>query len=220
MDHFRYIARSVLRGEHHWSGCGGWRAPKESLGAISSGRRGWACSVACVWPLEPRPQASRATPGLLGQGFVPGRSGRLSTASAAFGAALSARDVSNRIAPAGTVLRSFGDDNVRLRSATLGRRSLMERLSRNRFDLFEEVLVRHLSVIGPVVGPSAPLGSRCPLWGRPGSDAVGGPMAVGRGEFVARCARRDWCSAWISPSPGLVWEIQRVNDRGNVGDRR
>ena len=41
-------------------------------------------------------------------------------------------------------LRSFGDDRLKLLTATLGRPSLIERFTLRRFDAFEEVIVRHL----------------------------------------------------------------------------
>ena len=60
-------------------------------------------------------------------------------------------------------LRSFGDDRLRLRTAALGRPSLLGRLSPNRFDSFEEVLTRHLGRYGPVVAINPPGTRLAPL---------------------------------------------------------
>ncbi len=107
-------------------------------------------------------------------------------------------------------LRSFGDDALRMRSATLGRASLVDRLSPGRFDSFEEIIVRHLSAIGPVVAVN-----------RPGTSLA--PLGAARETIAAD----DWHSAldhWIersvmvvigappgAPSPGLVWELGHLS---------
>ncbi len=107
-------------------------------------------------------------------------------------------------------LRSFGDDRLRLRSATLGRASLIDRFSPNRFDSFEEVIVRHLSTIGPVVAVNRPGGGLAPL-----------------GAARETISDADWRSVvdhWIeraalvvigappgAPSPGLAWELAQVS---------
>src|SRR4029077_18038660 len=60
-------------------------------------------------------------------------------------------------------LRSFPDDRLRLRTATLGRPSLVERFTPRRFDRFEEVLIRHLSRYGPVSAVTPPGTRLAPL---------------------------------------------------------
>lgn len=107
-------------------------------------------------------------------------------------------------------LRSFGDDRLRLRSATLGRASLIDRFSPNRFDSFEEVIVRHLSTIGPVVAVN-----------RPGRGLA--PLGAAR-ETISDADWRSVVDNWIeraalvvisapsgAPSPGLVWELAQVS---------
>jgi hypothetical protein len=111
-------------------------------------------------------------------------------------------------------LRSFGDDTLKLRSATLGRRSLVERFSPNRFDSFEETIVRHLSRIGPVVALNPP-GTSLP------------PLGAAR-ETLQRENWRSVIDEWMGraelivigapprdDSPGLAWELDHVAD----GDR-
>ena len=77
-------------------------------------------------------------------------------------------------------LRSFGDDALKLRAATLGRPTLIERLSPSRFDWFEEVLTRQLGVVGPVIAINPP-GTSLPRWGLPAKPS---PMTPGRPRFT------------------------------------
>ena len=60
-------------------------------------------------------------------------------------------------------LRAFGDDRLKLWTATFGRPLLIERFTLRRFDTFEEVLVRHLSRHGPVVAVNPPGTRLAPL---------------------------------------------------------
>lgn len=106
-------------------------------------------------------------------------------------------------------LRSFGDDRLKLWTATLGRISFIERFSPRRFDSFEEVLVRYLSLRGPVVAVNLP-GSRLP------------PLGAAR----ATLGPDDWqatVAAWMEKSAeivfvappeqihhGLLWELKTV----------
>ena len=106
-------------------------------------------------------------------------------------------------------LRSFGDDRLRLRTAALGRPSLLGRLSPNRFDSFEEVLTRHLGRYGPVVAINPPGTRLAPL-----------------GAARATIPHDQWQAqvhAWMDaarlvvigsppsePTPGLLWELEQV----------
>ena len=60
-------------------------------------------------------------------------------------------------------LRSSGDDRLRLRTATFGRSSLVERFTFRRLDRFEEVLARYLSRYGPVIAVNPPGSGLAPL---------------------------------------------------------
>lgn len=60
-------------------------------------------------------------------------------------------------------LRSFGDDRLKLWTATLGRSALIERFTPRRFDTFEQMLVRHLSAYGPVIAVNHPRTRLAPL---------------------------------------------------------
>jgi hypothetical protein len=108
-------------------------------------------------------------------------------------------------------LRSFGDDGLRLRSATLGRRSLIERFSPNRFDSFEEIIVRHLSNIGPVVAVNPPGTTLAPL----GAARATLPQDDWQGvvdDWMERAALIVIGAPPGTASPGLAWEIRHVTE--------
>ena len=110
-------------------------------------------------------------------------------------------------------LRSFGDDSIRLRTATLGRRSLIERFTPSRFDSFEEVLVRHLAAIGPVVAINPPGTKLAPL----GAARETMPQDSWQAAVDNWIERSVLVVIGAPPgvwSPGLVWELQQVTDRG------
>ncbi len=106
-------------------------------------------------------------------------------------------------------LRSFGDDGLKLWTATLGRPSLIERFTPRRFDAFEEVIVRHLSLRGPVIAVNPP-GTKLP------------PLGAAR-ETVDSADWRSAIAGWMEQSvlivfiappehmtPGLLWELEKV----------
>ena len=76
-------------------------------------------------------------------------------------------------------LRAFGDDRLRLWTATFGRPSLIERFTLRRFDTFEEVLVRHLSRYGPVIAVNPP-GTRL------------APLGAARGPSIRPTGNPSW----------------------------
>jgi hypothetical protein len=110
-------------------------------------------------------------------------------------------------------LRSFGDDKLRLWTATFGRPSLIERFTPRRFDRFEEVLVRYLSRYGPVIVVNPP-GTRL------------APLGAARETIDSA----DWSTvaAWMAQSAlivfgappdqvsrGLEWELRTVAEHGH-----
>jgi hypothetical protein len=111
-------------------------------------------------------------------------------------------------------LRSFGDDGLKLWTATLGRLSFIERFTPVRFDAFEEVLARHLSYIGPVIALNPP-----------GTGLS--PLGAAR-ETLDSADWRSTIAAWMDKSalivfvappgqvtPGLLWELETVSTRGH-----
>ena len=116
--------------------------------------------------------------------------------------------------PAVLYLRSFGDDGLKLWTATLGRLSFIERFTPVRFDAFEEVLARHLSFIGPVIALNPP-----------GTGLS--PLGAAR-ETVDSADWRSTIAAWMDKSalivfvappgqvtPGLLWELETVSTHGH-----
>ena len=151
-----------------------------------------------------------AVAGFMLAGLLQRRARRLSALTAV---AVTKRDPR----PVVLYLRAFQDDVVRLRTATLGRASLLERLSPGRFDTFEEVLVRHLSSTGPVIAVNPP-GVRLP------------PIGAAR-ETIPHEQWRTTVQQWMdqaalivvaappgNPTPGVVWELVQL-DHGARWDR-
>lgn len=107
-------------------------------------------------------------------------------------------------------LRSFDDDRLRLRTATLGRRTLLERLSPNRFDSYEEVLVRHLSALGPVVAINAPGTSLAPI-GAARESLPGESWQSVVGEWMDRARLIVISTPPGTLTPGLEWELSQLS---------
>src|SRR6185369_11282459 len=112
-------------------------------------------------------------------------------------------------------LRSFTDDRLRLRAATLGRPSLVERFTPRRFGRFEEVLVRHLSRYGPVIAVNPP-GTRL------------GPLRAAQ-ETIEPANWQSAVAGWMAHSAlivflappsrvtqGLPWELRTVAEHGQL----
>jgi hypothetical protein len=114
--------------------------------------------------------------------------------------------------PAVLYLRSFGDDGLKLWTATLGRPSFVERFTPRRFDAFEEVLARHLSFAGPVIALNAP-----------GTGLA--PLGAAR-ETIDSADWRSTIATWMDKSAlivcvappehvtqGLLWELETLSVR-------
>jgi hypothetical protein len=110
------------------------------------------------------------------------------------------------------LLRSFGDDRLRLRTAALGRQSLVERLSPNRFDSFEEVLVRNLNRSGPVIAINPPGTALAPL-GAARATESGDSWQATVDEWMSRAKFIVICAPPREASQGLLWEIQQLTLR-------
>jgi hypothetical protein len=107
-------------------------------------------------------------------------------------------------------LRSFGDDALKLWTATFGRPSLVERFTPRRFDAFEEVIARHFSVTGPVIALNPPGTKLAPLGAaRETLDSAAWEATI------AGWMRRSAVIVFVAPpglvTPGLTWELQHVS---------
>jgi hypothetical protein len=107
-------------------------------------------------------------------------------------------------------LRSFGDDRLKLLTATLGRPSLIERFTPRRFDAFEEVLVRHLSHHGPVVALNPPGTKLAPLGAaRETLDSADWQSVIA--AWMARSVMIVFVAPPSQVTRGLHWELETVS---------
>jgi hypothetical protein len=112
-------------------------------------------------------------------------------------------------------LRSFTDDRLRLRTATLGRPSLVERFTPRRFDRFEEVLVRHLSRYGPVIAVNPPGTRLAPLGAaRETIEPANWQSAVA--GWMAHSALIVFLAPPSRVTQGLHWELRTVAEHGQL----
>jgi len=130
-----------------------------------------------------------------------------------FGAADARRLMLRDRRPPVLYLRSFGDDRLKLWTATLGRSSLIERFTLRRFDRFEEVLVRHLSRYGPVIAISPPSTRLAPL-----GAARETIYSADWQSVVASWMDQSALIVFLAPpsraTEGLQWELRTVTARG------
>ena len=107
-------------------------------------------------------------------------------------------------------LRSFGDDRLKLLTATLGRPSLIERFTLRRFDAFEEILVRHLSHHGPVIALNPPGTKLAPLGAaRETIDSADWQSVIA--GWMARSAMIVFVAPPGQVTKGLHWELGTVS---------
>ena len=128
------------------------------------------------------------------------------------GAAAARELLEHDLRPPVLYLRSFRDDKLKLRAATLERPALIERLSPRRYDLFEEVLARHLSVIGPVIAINPPGTTLPPL----GAARETLPAETWQGtvtDWMHRSALIVFATPPGEVTPGLIWELQTVSEQ-------
>ena len=110
-------------------------------------------------------------------------------------------------------LRSFGDDRLKLWTATFGRPSLIERFTPRRFDTFEEVLVRYLSEYGPVIAVNPPGTRLAPLGAaRETIDSADWQSAVA--TWMAQSRLIVFATPPSQVNRGLRWELEAVSAHG------
>src|SRR5690349_4232200 len=112
-------------------------------------------------------------------------------------------------------LRPFTDDRLRLRTATLGRPSLVERFTPRRFDRFEEVLIRHLSRYGPVIAVDPPGTKLAPLGAaRETIEPANWQSAVA--GWMAHSALIVFLAPPSRVTQGLHWELRTIAEHGQL----
>ena len=107
-------------------------------------------------------------------------------------------------------LRSFGDDALKLWTATFGRPSLLERFTPRRFDPFEEVIARHFSLTGPVIALNPPDIKLAPL-GAARETLNSANWQATISEWMSRSAVIVFVMPPGKVTGGLTWELQHVS---------
>jgi hypothetical protein len=106
-------------------------------------------------------------------------------------------------------LRSFGDDALKLWTATFARPSLLERFTPRRFDAFEEVIARGFSPVGPVIALNPPGTTLAPLGAaRETLDSADWQATIS--EWMNRSAVIVFVIPPGRVTGGLTWELQQV----------
>jgi hypothetical protein len=107
-------------------------------------------------------------------------------------------------------LRSFGDDALKLWTATFARPSLIERFTPRRFDAFEEVIARGFSPAGPVIALNPPGTTLAPLGAaRETLDSADWQATIS--EWMNRSAVIVFVMPPGRVTGGLTWELQQVS---------
>lgn len=110
-------------------------------------------------------------------------------------------------------LRNFADDALMIRTSPLTRRSGVEKLGLDQFEPFEELIVRYLSVYGPVVAVSDPTTPHAPLGAVRESLPMDGWQDSVREKI--RTSRLIVVGATPSTSTdGLRWELRTIAELG------
>ena len=110
-------------------------------------------------------------------------------------------------------LRSFGDDRLKLWTATFGRPSLIERFMPRRFDTFEEVLVRYLSGYGPVIAVNPP-GTRLAPIGAARETIGDADWKAAVATWMAQSRLIVFATPPSDVKDGLRWELEAVSGHG------
>jgi hypothetical protein len=110
-------------------------------------------------------------------------------------------------------LRSFGDDQLKLWTATFGRPSLIERFTPRRFDTFEEVLVRYLSGYGPVIAVNQPGTKLAPL-GAARETIESDDWQAAVATWMAQSRLIVFATPPSQVNRGLQWELEAVSGHG------
>lgn len=125
-------------------------------------------------------------------------------------AALDARALIERDErPVVLYLRSFTDDDLRIRSSVTGRRSLVEQLSPRRFDRFEEMLAWRLNDIGPVVALNPPDTKLSPI-GAARTTLGNDEWQHTIDEWMMEATVIVVAAPPSHVTPGLRWELDRI----------
>jgi hypothetical protein len=107
----------------------------------------------------------------------------------------------------------FADDSLTIRTATYARRSFVDRLSPRRFDRFEEILVKNLTNIGPVVALNPPGINLAPI-GAARETLAAEHWQMTITEWMANARLIVVGAAPEVISPGFDWELRTIDSQG------
>jgi DNA-binding beta-propeller fold protein YncE len=110
-------------------------------------------------------------------------------------------------------LRSWADDQVRIRARRTGRHALLERLSFRRWDRFEEIMASALWRYGPVVGLGEP-GTRLPPLGAAREFHTEGNWQAAVAYHIDH-ARLVVMT--VGRTASLAWEMNQIKAQGALG---
>jgi len=110
-------------------------------------------------------------------------------------------------------LRSWADDQVRIRARRTGRHALLERLSFRRWDRFEEIMASALWRYGPVVGLGEP-GTRLPPLGAAREFHAEGDW---QGAVVGHIDHSALVVMTVGRTESLVWEMRQLKAQNALG---
>jgi hypothetical protein len=110
-------------------------------------------------------------------------------------------------------LRNFADDALTIRTSPLTRPTILEKLSVQQFERFEELIYRYLSVYGPVIAIGDPQAGRQPL----GVAREVMPHDKWQEKVRHRIAESGLIVVGATPSEstaGLGWELDAIVEAG------
>jgi hypothetical protein len=110
-------------------------------------------------------------------------------------------------------LRNFSDDDVTIQTSPLTRKSVVDKLGLRQFETFEEILVRYLSVYGPVVAVNDPRLRKAPL-GAARESFPHDAWQDGVAEHLDASAMIVVAASPDRATDGLRWELDQIRRRG------
>ena len=109
-------------------------------------------------------------------------------------------------------LRSFGDDQLRLRSTLSARRPFVEWFNIRGREPFEESIAWELAIIGPVIAIGRPGATRATL----GAAREHISDANWQETIAERMASAQLIAVTIGATEGLTWELAHIAEHGHL----
>jgi len=110
-------------------------------------------------------------------------------------------------------LRNFTDDDIRMPTSRLSRNTLVERIAVYRLERFEEVIVRHLSEVGPVIAVNPPGAEKAPI-GAARMNLANADWRASVRQYIGSARLIVVGAAPEGPTEGLAWELGEIARAG------